>query len=85
MRAEKAIVAQAPQNNLAKVGLTSALSDLGWGFERYPGYDFIGMSMGGDGQIIDIATGEKPDRDPAPKADDEDQSAKASKASNKAK
>jgi hypothetical protein len=27
-------------------------SDFGWGFERYPGYDFIGMSMGTDGQIL---------------------------------
>jgi hypothetical protein len=28
------------------------LSDFGWGFERYPGYDFVGMSMDGGGQIL---------------------------------
>src|SRR5258708_6411129 len=30
----------------------TALSDFEWGFEKYPGYDFIGMSEGTDGQIL---------------------------------
>ena len=28
------------------------VSDFEWGFERYPGYDFIGMSAAPDGQIL---------------------------------
>ena len=39
-------VAPAPRATAA------ALSDFGWGFERYPAYDFVGMSMGSDGQIL---------------------------------
>jgi hypothetical protein len=30
----------------------AALSDFEWGFERHPGYDFIGMSAGPDGQLL---------------------------------
>jgi hypothetical protein len=54
MRATKPAIAGSSPTN--RVVTTSApverLSDFGWGFERYPGYDFLGMSMAPDGQIL---------------------------------
>jgi hypothetical protein len=47
--AVKQSVSQATSNQSAP---SLKVSDFEWGFERYPGYDFIGMSAAPDGQIL---------------------------------
>lgn len=52
MRAAKTSAAETARAKSAPIASAATVSDFGWGFERYPGYDFVGMGMGGDGQIL---------------------------------
>jgi hypothetical protein len=53
MNSAKLAKTETPTNNTtATTTPVVPLSDFAWGFERYPGYDFIGMSIGGDGQLL---------------------------------